>query len=82
MDNYTGPGSSLLYSILQAKQALQCPFIFNACDTIFDENYGSAFGEVKSHYGADSLMLKDINNHLVNSEKVSSILPFLFIKIL
>ena len=34
---------------------------------IFDENYGSAFGEVKSHYGADSLMLKDINNHLVNS---------------
>ena len=34
VDNYKGRGSSLVYSILQAKKALQCPFIFNACDTI------------------------------------------------
>jgi len=34
---------------------------------ILDENYGAAFGMVKGHYGADSLMLKDINDHLVNS---------------
>ena len=35
---------------------------------ILDENYGAAFGMVKGHYGADSLMIKDINNHLVNSK--------------
>jgi len=34
---------------------------------ILDENYGAAFGMVKGHYGADSLMLKDINDHIVNS---------------
>ena len=35
---------------------------------LLDENYGAAFGMVKGHYGADSLMLKDINDHLVNAE--------------
>ena len=34
---------------------------------ILDEDYGAAFGMIKGHYGADSLMLKDINEHLVNS---------------
>jgi len=34
---------------------------------ILDEDYGAAFGMIKGHYGADSLMLKDINNHLINS---------------
>ena len=38
VDNYHGPGSSLAYSILQAKSTLQCPFIFNACDTIIEDN--------------------------------------------
>jgi len=42
-------------------------------NVILDENFGAAFGMVKGHYGADSLMLKDINEHLVNSE--SSALP-------
>src|SRR5581483_11793318 len=37
-DKYEGPGSSLGYSILQAKNNLQCPFIFHACDGIFVEN--------------------------------------------
>jgi NDP-sugar pyrophosphorylase family protein len=37
VDLYSGPGSSLGYSILQAKDELQCPFIFNACDTILKE---------------------------------------------
>ena len=43
VDNYKGRGSSLVYSILQAKKALQCPFIFNACDTIVgkDDNIPS-----------------------------------------
>ena len=35
---------------------------------ILDEDYGAAFGMIKGHYGADNLMLKDINDHLVNSE--------------
>mgnify|MGYP003651861157 CR=1 FL=1 len=38
VDNYDGPGSSLGYSQLCAKEHLQCPFIYNACDTIvFDK---------------------------------------------
>ena len=40
---------------------------------LLDENYGAAFGMVKGHYGADSLMLKDINNYLVNPK--TSLLP-------
>tara|TARA_Y100000590_G_scaffold10254_1_gene12657 strand:+ start:248 stop:1393 length:1146 start_codon:yes stop_codon:yes gene_type:complete len=35
---------------------------------ILDEDYGAAFGMIKGHYGADSLMLKDINDHLINPE--------------
>lgn len=34
IENYSGEGSSLGYSMLQAKEKLQCPFIFHACDTI------------------------------------------------
>jgi len=37
VDKYEGPGSSLGYSMLQAKGNLQCPFIFHACDGIFTE---------------------------------------------
>jgi len=40
---------------------------------LLDENYGAAFGMVKGHYGADSLMLKDINDYLVNPK--TSLLP-------
>jgi len=38
VDRYEGPGTSLGYSILQAQDSLQCPFIFNACDTLFKDN--------------------------------------------
>ncbi|HLC49526.1 MAG TPA: NTP transferase domain-containing protein [Candidatus Andersenbacteria bacterium] len=37
VDPYEGPGSSLGYSLLQAEQLLQCPFIFHACDTILTQ---------------------------------------------
>lgn len=37
VDKFKGPGSSLGYSILQAKKELQCPFIFHACDTILTD---------------------------------------------
>tara|TARA_B100001123_G_scaffold437566_1_gene570048 strand:- start:34123 stop:35712 length:1590 start_codon:yes stop_codon:yes gene_type:complete len=36
VDNYENDGSSLAYSMLCAHEHLQCPFIFNACDTIVD----------------------------------------------
>jgi len=38
---------------------------------LLDEDYGAAFGASKGHYGADNLMLKDINYHLTNSEKIN-----------
>lgn len=38
VDNFSGPGSSLGYSIMKAKQYLQSPFIFNACDTLMSDN--------------------------------------------
>ena len=34
VDKFTGEGSSLGYSMLQARDHLQCPFIFHAADTI------------------------------------------------
>jgi choline kinase len=37
VDNFVGPGSSLGYSMLQAKSKLQCPFILHASDTIVTE---------------------------------------------
>jgi NDP-sugar pyrophosphorylase family protein len=37
VDKFEGPGSSLGYSMLLAKEHLQCPFIFHACDTLVSE---------------------------------------------
>jgi NDP-sugar pyrophosphorylase family protein len=37
VDKYEGHGSSLGYSMLAAKEQLQCPFIFHCCDTIVAE---------------------------------------------
>ena len=37
---------------------------------LIDENYGATFGKgIKSHYGADNLMAKDINNYLLKNVK-------------
>lgn len=41
VENFEGEGSSLLYSMLCAKEALQCPFIFHASDTILLDNIPS-----------------------------------------
>jgi len=37
VDKFEGDGSSLGYSMLKAKEELQCPFIFHAADTIVTE---------------------------------------------
>ena len=34
VEKYKGPGSSLAYSLLQVKDELQCPFMFNCCDSL------------------------------------------------
>lgn len=34
VDNFKGPGSSLGYSLLKAREYLQCPFTFYCCDSI------------------------------------------------
>ena len=34
IDKYQGEGSSLAYSLLQAKCFLNCPFMFNCCDSL------------------------------------------------
>ncbi len=36
VDNYDGPGSSVLYSLLQAESVIDRPFIFQTCDTILN----------------------------------------------
>ena len=40
-------------------------------NVVLEEDYGAAFGKEKGHYGADNLMLKDINQHLINSKKIN-----------
>ena len=37
VNNYNKVGSSLVYSMLQAKEYLQKPFVFHCCDTIIQE---------------------------------------------
>ena len=37
VDKYSGPGSSLAYSLLQCKDVIDSPFIFHASDTILAE---------------------------------------------
>ena len=41
-------------------------------EKIFDENFGAAFPQnTKGHYGADQLMVKDINNYLLDESNRS-----------
>jgi len=39
VDHYTGPKSSLLYSISLCESVLQKPFVFHACDTVLGPEY-------------------------------------------
>ncbi len=70
IDKYQGEGSSLGYSMLQAKNHLQCPFIYHACDTIVtdkiptpDKNWiGGYKGNDTSQYAS----WKIINDNLLS----------------
>lgn len=70
IDKYSGTGSSLGYSMLQAKDKLQCPFIYHACDTIVSDNIpapeynwvGGCAGNDTSQYAS----LKVLNDKIVS----------------
>jgi NDP-sugar pyrophosphorylase family protein len=34
LDKWVGPGASIGYAILQSRENLQCPFVFQGCDTL------------------------------------------------
>ena len=34
LDKYEGPGASIGYAILKSQEHLQCPFVFQGCDTL------------------------------------------------
>lgn len=63
VDKYQGPGTSLGYSMLQAKKYLQSPFIFHCNDTIVsedipapDKNWNGGFkGGTSANYSTFSL---------------------------
>ncbi len=63
VEKYQGPGTSLGYSMLQAKKYLQCPFIFHCNDTIVSENIpaptvnwnGGFKGDSSANYSTFSL---------------------------
>ncbi len=64
--NFNGPGSSLASSMYQAKDNLQCPFIFHASDTIIQnwkipkptENWVAGFSSL------DSTNYSSFNHHM------------------
>lgn len=74
IDKYQGPGTSLGYSMLQAKKKLNCPFIFHACDTITEgkipapkENWiGGYKGRDASQYASWNVL--DKNQYILNEK--------------
>ena len=62
VDNYEGEGSSLAYSMLKARQYLECPFIYHASDTIvFDQIPELDHNWVGGHEGAGSSNYSSFN---------------------
>jgi len=53
VDKYEGPGASLGYSMLQARDKLQEPFIYHACDTIVER---FSIPDIKNNWAAGLLV--------------------------
>jgi len=70
VDTYDGPGSSLGYSMLRAKDKLQCPFIYHACDTIITEKVSYPEENwIGGHQGSDTSQYaswKILNNQVLS----------------
>ena len=70
VDNYSQPGSSLVYSLLQAKDKIDCPFIYHACDTLIfadsiPEPSKNWLGGHKSEKGTEYTSFNVIDDHVV-----------------
>lgn len=79
VDKYEGPGSSLGYSMLKAKENLQCPFVFHACDGIFVENIPAPdhnwIGGFVDNWDTTELPVAEYTSHTIENEKLSRINP-------
>jgi choline kinase len=75
VENYSGPGSSLANSILQAKPLLDSPFIFHASDTLFIGDV--VIPEPKTNWvgGALSNDASDYSSFDVNDQFISKFHP-------
>lgn len=77
VDTFEGPGSSLGYSMLQAKDNLQCPFIFHAGDGIFVEPIPEPttnwIGGYVEDWKKTELDLKHYTSHNIEHNKVVAI---------
>lgn len=76
VDPFKGPGSSLGYSMLAAKEFLQCPFIFHCNDTIVLDNIptpensnwdGIAIGDTSEIFTTKQYSSVLIKNNLINT---------------
>ena len=73
VDKYVGPGSSLGYSLRCAKDQLQTPFIYHACDTIVTQKIPAPTRNwIGGHKGDDS---SQYASFMVNQDKVRSYCP-------
>ncbi len=79
VDKYEGEGSSLLYSIRCAREYLQCPFIFHACDTLVtepvpapDRNWIAGF--LRSSAEERNMPLGQYRTHKVEGGKIVKLL--------
>ena len=74
VDKYEGEGSSLGYSMLQAKENLQCPFIFHACDGIFTEKIPAPdhnwMGGYVENWKTSTLPLTQYRTHTMKNGKI------------
>lgn len=79
VDKYEGFGSSLGYSLLKARDYLQCPFIFHACDGIFVEKIPEPtenwIGGFVDDWNTTNLPLAEYTSHTMENEAVLRINP-------
>jgi len=72
VDKYKGPGSSLAYSLLQVKDELQCPYMFNCCDSLTKDeiiipNENTLFVNKKQTEGNLYASINKLQNNFVKS---------------
>lgn len=79
VDKFEGPGTSCGYSILKAKNSLQSPFIFHACDTIVFEDiptpdHNWTAGYINSHI-QNEVVEKNFTTHKTDNLNLLQVNP-------